>query len=48
MDAHRIFSLVVIMAGAATALLGIGIVTVAMLVRARAASAARRMPSFDA
>jgi hypothetical protein len=47
MDAHRIFSFVVVLAGAVTALLGIGIVTVAMLVRGRAASAARRMPSFD-
>ena len=45
MDAHRIGSLLIVFAGAVTALAGMAIVTIAVMVRARAAR--RPRPSFD-
>ena len=48
MDAHRILSLFIVAAGTATALFGLAIVTVAVMVRARAASSRRQSPSFYA
>lgn len=48
MDAHRLLSFLIVAAGAVTALLGLAIVTVAVMVRARANGSRGRRPTFDA
>jgi len=47
-DAHRLLSFLIVAAGAATSLLGLAIVTVALMVRVRANGSRSRRPSFDA
>lgn len=48
MDAHKVLSVLIVAAGTATALFGLAIVTVAVMVRVRAASSRPQSPSFDA
>ena len=47
MGAHRLFSVLIVVAGAATAWLGIAIATMGVLVRQRVGSSRRTRPSFD-
>ena len=47
MDAHKLLSFLIVAVGTVTALLGMGIVTIAVMVRTRATSARRQSPSFD-
>ena len=47
MDAHRLISVLIVVAGAATAFLGIAIATMGVLVRQRVSASRRTRPSFD-
>lgn len=47
LDAHRILNLLIVAAGTATALFGMAIVTVAVMVRVRATPSRPERPSFD-
>jgi len=47
MGAHQLFSVLIVVAGAATAFLGIAIATMGVLVRQRVSASRRTRPSFD-